>query len=140
LGYYAQTGDVARFPWPALAVLLPAHLACAIATALSDEPSDRASAKRTAVVLLGPRAARLVLVILGLASAAAFALGAACFATNADPARIGLLLAVPVAAAVAQLGLWRSRPGSTAVKVHVFLGILVTLSLVAALGLVALLG
>lgn len=128
-GYYAQAGTLASFPWALLVVLLPTHLACAIGTALPDEPSDRLSNKRTAVVLLGPRGARLAILALNALSIAAFT-------------RVGLVppelltvaayLAVPTLATLAQVPLLGSAPGSRQILAHVSLAILVTLSLVVA--------
>lgn len=73
-GYYAQAGDASRFAWGLLAFILPGQLACAMATALPDEPSDRASGKHTSAVLLGPAAAKLVIIILNCAAIAFFLL------------------------------------------------------------------
>jgi 1,4-dihydroxy-2-naphthoate octaprenyltransferase len=73
-GYYGQAGDASRFEWALLAFILPGQLACAMATALPDEPSDRASGKHTSAVLLGPEAARLVIIILSAAAIVLFLL------------------------------------------------------------------
>ncbi|MBM4310137.1 MAG: prenyltransferase [Deltaproteobacteria bacterium] len=73
-GYYGQAGDAARFEWALLAFILPGQLACAMATALPDEPSDRASGKHTSAVLLGPGAAKLVIIILNAAAIVFFLL------------------------------------------------------------------
>jgi len=67
-GYYGQAGSLAAFPWHLLAFILPCQLACAMATALPDEPSDRASSKRTAPVLLGPLLVKLIIIGLNGAS------------------------------------------------------------------------
>jgi len=67
-GCYTQAGDAGRFAWELLAFILPGQLACAMATALPDEPSDRASGKRTSVVLLGPEAAKLIIIFLDVAA------------------------------------------------------------------------
>ena len=61
-GYYGQAGALTAFPWHLLAFILPCQLACAMATALPDEPSDRASSKRTAAVLLGPVVVKLAII------------------------------------------------------------------------------
>lgn len=67
-GYYGQAGLLSGFPWHLLAFILPCQLACAMATALPDEPSDRASFKRTAAVLLGPVAVKRAIIGLHAAS------------------------------------------------------------------------
>ncbi len=73
-GYCAQAGGAKGFPWLAAATLFPAQLACAIATALPDEPSDRESHKRTLAVRLGPQRAFALVVALDLAAVAALLL------------------------------------------------------------------
>jgi 1,4-dihydroxy-2-naphthoate polyprenyltransferase len=67
-GYYGQEGSLVAFPWHQLAFILPCQLACAMATALPDEPSDRASCKRTFAVLLGPLLVKLIIIGLNGAS------------------------------------------------------------------------
>jgi 1,4-dihydroxy-2-naphthoate polyprenyltransferase len=67
-GYYGQADSLIAFPWHLLAFILPCQLACAMATALPDEPSDRASSKRTAAVLLGPVMVKLAIIVLNGAS------------------------------------------------------------------------
>jgi 1,4-dihydroxy-2-naphthoate octaprenyltransferase len=67
-GYYGQAGTLDSFPWHLLAFILPCQLACAMATALPDEPSDRASSKLTAAVLLGPVVVKRTIIFLNAAS------------------------------------------------------------------------
>jgi len=73
-GYYGQAGDAGRFAWGLLAFILPGQLACAMATALPDEPSDRASGKRTSAVLLGQEASKIVIMCLNAAALVVFLL------------------------------------------------------------------
>ena len=61
-GYYGQAGTLNGFPLHVLTFILPCQLACAMATALPDEPSDRASCKRTAPVLLGISTVKLTII------------------------------------------------------------------------------
>jgi 1,4-dihydroxy-2-naphthoate octaprenyltransferase len=103
-----------------LAVLLPAHLACALATTLPDEPSDRRSRKRTAAVLLGKGPAKALIVALHLAAIAALGW--------VRGWQLWLLL--PLTANLSQLLLWRSNPGSRGLTIQVGLAVLVTLTLV----------
>lgn len=63
-GFYGQAGTLADFPIRLLAFILPCQMACAIATSLPDEPSDRASKKHTASVLLGIPRAKLAVIML----------------------------------------------------------------------------
>lgn len=137
LGYHAQAGTLAGFPWPMLWVLLPTHLACAVATALPDEPSDRASNKRTAVVLLGPRRARVAIVGLNAVSIVAF--------TQVDwpGSAVGpavVLLLIPTLANLAQLPLGLGEPGSRTLLIQVLLAILVTVSLMISISVALFMG
>jgi 1,4-dihydroxy-2-naphthoate octaprenyltransferase len=133
-GHVAQGGALEHFPWPLLAVLLPTHLACAMATALPDEPSDRLSRKRTAAVLLGPGPARATITLLDLAGILAFTRVG--WLPARDPAG-GLalgpgnlaVLGLPAAATLAQPLCGPSAPGSRRLAIRVFLAILVTVSL-----------
>jgi 1,4-dihydroxy-2-naphthoate octaprenyltransferase len=126
LGYHAQSGRLASFPWSLLAVLLPTHLACALATTLPDEPSDRASRKRTAAVLLGPGATRAAIALLDLAAVALLVLSADRWLRGLP----GAWLALPGGACLAGLGFARARPGTPGMAIGVGLAVLVTLSIV----------
>ena len=63
-GFYGQSGSLEAFPLPVLAFILPCQMACAIATSLPDEPSDRTSCKHTAAVVLGLSKAKLGVILL----------------------------------------------------------------------------
>jgi len=66
-GFYGQSDTLNTFPLYTLAFILPCQLACAIATSLPDQPSDRASSKKTASVLLGlPKAKFCILMLIAL--------------------------------------------------------------------------
>lgn len=127
-GYHAQSGAVAGFPWSLLLALLPSHLACALATTLPDEPSDRSSRKRTAAVLLGPRATRTAIVALDLAAA-----GALVWLGSHRGGGWWWILALSAGAGLAQLPLLGSRPGTRELSLLVGLAVLSTLSLVGAM-------
>lgn len=119
-GFAAQRGSLAAFPWLVLASLVPIRLACAIATALPDEPSDRAARKRTLVVLLGVGPAAWLM-----------ALGAALSLTVAARSWRGpgvTLLAVPAAFACVALALRHAQPGSQRMLARVAAAIAATLS------------
>ncbi|MBM7114343.1 UbiA family prenyltransferase [Archangium primigenium] len=125
-GYLAQGGPLAAFPWALTALLLPTHLACAIATALPDEPSDRESGKHTVPVRLGgERAAWLILGLNGLtwllAPGALSALGP----------RMSLGWLVPVVAALTVVAVRPAPPGSRRILVRVLAAVLATLATVA---------
>ena len=67
-GFVAAKGTLAGFPVSVWCCVLPLRLACALATALPDEPSDRSSDKRTLVVLLGGQKSGVLMFLLSLAS------------------------------------------------------------------------
>lgn len=53
IGFSAHTGTLAGLPLPLMPFMLVLSLSCAMATALPDEPSDRADGKRTHAVRFG---------------------------------------------------------------------------------------
>lgn len=53
IGFSAHVGTFAGLPWTLMPLLLVLSLACAMATALPDEPSDRVDGKRTHAVRFG---------------------------------------------------------------------------------------
>lgn len=128
-GYLVQAGSLHQFPWALFAVLLPTHLACAFATTLPDEPSDRASRKHTVAVFFGPVATSVLITLLNLASVAAFVVIPWRPGGVPDPALAWLW--VPSAASLIQLAFLRSAPGSRWMTVRVGFAVLSTLSLLA---------
>jgi 1,4-dihydroxy-2-naphthoate octaprenyltransferase len=121
-GFHAQAGSVWSFPWALLLALLPAHLACALATTLPDEPSDRRSRKRTAAVIFGPQPVKLAIVLLQLVAVGVYA-------PMAAPLPVSWL-ALPAVLGLAQVPLLGSRPGHRGLSVVVGLAVMSTLSLV----------
>lgn len=119
-GYVAQRGALSSFPWEVLAWLAPMRLACAIATALPDEPSDRAAQKRTLVVLLGSARASWL-----MASGAAVSLLLAWRGWHGGGRA---LLAAPLALAAVALALRGAAPGSRAMLVRVAAAVSATLA------------
>jgi 1,4-dihydroxy-2-naphthoate octaprenyltransferase len=53
IGYSAHAGTLAGLPWAVMPLMLALSLSCALATALPDEPSDRADGKGTHAVRFG---------------------------------------------------------------------------------------
>jgi len=53
IGFSAHVGTFAGLPWALMPLMLVLSLSCAMATALPDEPSDRADGKRTHAVRFG---------------------------------------------------------------------------------------
>jgi 1,4-dihydroxy-2-naphthoate octaprenyltransferase len=134
IGYYAQSGRIADFPWETMAVILPTQAACAIATSLPDEPSDRLSNKRTATVLLGLANAKIVIAALNMFSIAAFVLLGWLDSTSQI---LWLLLAAPIAATIVQQLIHKGEPGSPQLVIRVALAVFTTLSLMIALSVAA---
>jgi 1,4-dihydroxy-2-naphthoate octaprenyltransferase len=118
-GFVGQRGTLASFPWPMLLAIAPIRLACAIATALPDEPSDRASSKRTLPVAIGSLGAGGVMALL-----AAVSIGLA--ARSAPGAKT--LLAIPAALAAIAFALSRAEPGTRAMIVRVGAAVSATLA------------
>lgn len=133
-GYYVQSNQFAGFPWPALLAILPSQLACAIATSLPDEPSDRASAKRTTAVLWGAAGAKLLVVALNGVSILSFLVIK--WGPRVETAVAGFAV-IPMGTTVAELFFFRSSPGTYRLTVFVTLAVLTTLSVMAGLACVA---
>lgn len=123
-GYGAQRGDMRGFPWQLLLPLLPAQLACALATALPDEPSDRVSAKRTLAVRIGVSPTARVVGALGVLAACLglvtwHEVGGSAYALLLPGLLSALVFFGPA-----------SSPGSRGLTVRIALAIASTLSLV----------
>jgi 1,4-dihydroxy-2-naphthoate octaprenyltransferase len=130
---YAMTGV---FAWPALAVGLPFALLTAAILWINEIPDvagDAATGKRTLVVVLGPRRARLGWIALVggayLAVAAAVALGAL------PPAALAALASAPLAVHALRV-LWRHyadrsliRANAATIQLHLLFGVLLGASL-----------
>ena len=129
-GYYGQCGGLTGFPLEMLGVMLPTELACAVATALPDAPSDRRSEKRTAVVLLGSSLAQVMIIALNLLSIAAFCL---LFNQRLSTGAMLGLLAAPVAATLLLAVGRGGRPGERRLSMFVGAAITSTLTLFGAL-------
>ncbi len=125
-GYVAQGGDPGRFPWALVALLLPTHLACAIATALPDEPSDRESGKRTVPARVGGERAAWVIVALNALTLLLAPWGLGVLGLSA-----GLGLLVPGVATLAVPLVRPAPPGSRRVQFRVAAAITATLATVA---------
>lgn len=125
-GYVAQGGDPGRFPWALVALLLPTHLACAIATALPDEPSDRESGKLTLPARVGGERAAWVIVALN-----ALTLVLAPWGLGVLGLSVGLGLLVPGGATLVVPLVRPAPPGSLRVQLRVAAAITATLATVA---------
>ncbi|MFP2905435.1 prenyltransferase [Pyxidicoccus sp. 3LFB2] len=125
-GYLAQGGDLGRFPWWLVACLFPTHLACAIATALPDEPSDRESRKLTLPARVGGERAAWCIVGLNALTLALAPLGLAAVGLRAD-----LWLLLPALAALGVVLTRPAPPGSRRIVVRVAAAITATVAMVA---------
>ena len=131
-GYYAQAGDISGLPWTLLLAMFPTQLACAMATSLPDEPSDRLSGKHTITVLLGEKTTKKLIIILNFISIVFFAF-AGRFLIGRPAVYIILLL--PFLAEIAQFFFMDSKPGSIRLTVFNFFSVLITLSLMGGLAI-----
>lgn len=124
-GYYAQSGTVSGFPLRLLLVILPTQLACAMATSLPDEPSDRLTGKRTSTVLAGAKTTKFFILFLNTISIVAFP-----FVSWFSPGdiQIYIILFIPVLAGISQFFFINSKPGSLKLTIFIFLSVLITLS------------
>jgi 1,4-dihydroxy-2-naphthoate octaprenyltransferase len=125
-GYLAQGGALGRFPWWLVACLLPTHLACAIATALPDEPSDRESQKLTLPARVGGERAAWVILALNALTLVLAPLGLEAVGLHADP-----WLLVPALAALGVVLTRPAPPGSRRILVRVAAAITATTAMVA---------
>ncbi|MBW2218969.1 MAG: prenyltransferase [Deltaproteobacteria bacterium] len=124
-GYYAQSGELNGFPLTLLFVILPTQLACAMATSLSDEPSDRLCGKHTLTVLLESKVTKYSIIGLNIISIVVFP-----FVSWLPPGdiQIYMILLIPVLASVSQFFFINSNPGSLKLTIFIFLAVLITLS------------
>lgn len=116
LGFYAQRGHIGDFPFALWGATLPLQYAGAIATALPDTPSDRASAKRTASVLWGVRRAECVAFLLQAAGVMIY-----CFLADSKFPPTWFSVVLPSALIGLQLLLPRATPGRRTMLWRVFL-------------------
>lgn len=120
-GHTAQGAALEAFSWPVLWILLPAQLACALATTLPDVPSDRASDKRTAAVIFGPLPASGLIVVLG--ALCTTLLGVVPWGPSP-----GWWLLVPAVLVAGQLPVMGAAAGTARISLRVALAIAVTLA------------
>lgn len=126
VGYYAQAGSLAGFPWWSLASVLPLQLSCGMCTAQPDAPSDAASGKRTTAVWMGGATARRAIVALNVIGLGLFPLVG--WMSSGD-SRAYAFVAAPLAATLgAALVLRRAAPGTRWMLAFVFLGLLAVLA------------
>ncbi len=130
MGYVSQTSDMSMFPWDILWIVLPTQLACAIGTAIPDEPSDSESRKRTIPVMLGLFPARVLVIALHLTTVLQL------FMLPYTYPGLSVSIVGPSSALAAVLGQFmfaRDKPGSKGIMAATLLSVLTTLICMATL-------
>ncbi len=125
--YYAQTGHLSRFPMMIFWVLVPTNLACAIATSLPDEPSDRQGHKRTMSVLLGNRGAKICILALN-----SFAIPLVAWNLSTEfgkGVQLVFLLSMVLPLLFAIIVYHLARPGTRQMEIFVLCSILMTVGM-----------
>ncbi|NDV18603.1 prenyltransferase [Pseudodesulfovibrio sp. JC047] len=125
MGYSAMTQGIHHFSWEFLKVILPTQLACAIGTAVPDEPSDRIGQKRTIPVLLGPIASRILVIALHSLTAAQLI---GLFPPTSAHLFAWFSIIFLTASILGQLFFITNKPGSSGVLIFTLLSILSTLT------------
>jgi len=123
LGFVGQGAPLTAFRPAWLLMLLPLRYACACATALPDEPSDRASHKRTVVVLASSRVTSLLMF-----AAALLAWGLAYFGSLSLPRLSLAALAPSILSGVMSLALISAAPGTRGMILRVGSAVIATLA------------
>lgn len=123
--YYAQTGTLQHFPAEVFCLLLPTNLACAIATSLPDEPSDRQGQKRTVSVLLGNRNAKSL--ILGLNTLTVVQSGVLGIMGQPEMSDVALMALMALVLLVLICTFPQALPGTRRLSLFVFFSILLTI-------------
>lgn len=127
MGFLAQAGSLDTFPWIIVVIAFPASLACAIATAIPDEPADRLYNKRTLPVILGAFPAKLLVVLLELSSILMFYLVLKPFNGKFWSS---LFYMLPVLSVIFIVRFIKAKPGTRAISFFGFSAILATLSVI----------
>lgn len=132
-GYYAQAGNLIHFPFSLFLILLPTNLACALATSLPDEPSDRRGQKHTISVVFGNQRTRQIILCLNFLTITQFLF---LLAENIDGICLMAGIAVMTLPFCLSILLYSSAvPGTCSLVYFVFLNILTTLLTTAGLAL-----
>lgn len=121
IGFAAQSGSIENFPWWLLAFVVPLQYACAITTALPDEPSDRRAKKRTVPVLVGGTFSRVFVLLANTGVASVYSIYFYSPWVTVAWIGVGLQLAT----------VFKSTPGSWQMNVFAFSSILTNLAIVA---------
>ncbi len=127
LGYYSQSGSMASFPWFLLLVIIPTSFACAIATAVPDEPADKTYGKRTIPVLIGLPRSKAAIIVLNAASILLFY----CIGQSFRNEILNLVVhALPVAGILGSLIFVKAQPGTPGITYFGISAILTTIGLI----------
>ena len=127
LGFYAQSGNLAAFPWYILVAVVPTSYACAIATAIPDEPADRSYNKRTMPVLIGLVGAKALVIILNVISTFVFYLLIGSFQSQVVSV---IFLALPPLSILLSIINFKAKPGTGKIAAFGLSAILTTISII----------
>lgn len=127
LGFYAQSGSLASFPWKILLAVVPTSFACAVATAVPDAPADAEYNKNTIPVTIGLLPAKIVIIILNSISMALFYLLIEPFKNFLFT---GIFFALPPLSVVLSFIFIKAKPGTKGITVFGLSAILTTISVI----------
>ncbi len=127
LGFYAQSGILASFPWEILLAVVPTSFACAVATAVPDAPADAEYNKNTVPVAIGLNRAKALIIVLNVISIILYYL-------LTEPFKNSLLsvlfFALPPLSVILSLVFIKAKPGTPSVTVFGLSAILTTISVI----------
>lgn len=137
-GYAAQAGTLDGFAFDWLWIILPTQLACAVATSLPDAPSDARTGKHTFRVAVGATGAKIFITLLNVAAVAHLVVLSP---LGLRATETWLVAATPAfsTGVLCALAFVPTPAGRRLVDLFVFFAILATLSLMAGLGVLAVL-
>lgn len=124
-GFYIQSNSLIGLPSLLLCILFPTHLACAIATSLPDQPSDKLSAKKTFTVRFGSDFAKATILVLQIIS---LVLLWSYFQIGFQNLKMEFLVYLPIIGILLSLPFFRSNPGETKLSFFVFFSLLTTMA------------
>ncbi|WCL50903.1 prenyltransferase [Leptospira sp. GIMC2001] len=129
-GFYSQSQNLFNFPYLILLILVPTHLACAIATSLPDRNSDFISHKKTIAVIYGLKNAKFIIILLNLLTISFWIF---CYLYLPNWNLNLLWIIIPIIAILTSLFFIQSEPGNIELSIFVFLNLLCTIGITAGL-------
>jgi 1,4-dihydroxy-2-naphthoate octaprenyltransferase len=129
--YYIHTFNILEYPISKLWILFPTQLACAIATSLPDEPSDRVSNKRTTSVRFGNFVAKILILIFQILTYLLYLYIFNKWETNWINNWYEI---IPIVAILSSLLFINAKPGQVSLSIFVFLQLLTTMAILVLIG------